>query len=173
MNVITIVPYDPSWLLAFESEARLIKKALGNNCVKVHHIGSTAVPGLKAKPIIDILPIVRNIEEVDRATKAMESIGYEAKGEYGIVFRRYFQKNKDVRTHNVHVYQEGNPEINRYLLFRDWMRSHPEDAETYNKLKEELAAISQDMANYSKGKDAFIASIIQKAVIFSENIESS
>lgn len=147
----------------FESEAKLIKQALGSNCITVHHIGSTSVPGLSVKPIIDILPVVRDIQEVDKATKAMEALGYEAKGEYGIAFRRYFQKGKHIRTHHVHIYQEGDTEISRYLKFRDWMRSHDDDAISYAKLKKELAAkFPEDILNYCNGKDAFVASIDAK-----------
>lgn len=161
-NNIEFVPYNPYWPELFASEAELIKQALGNNCITIHHIGSTSIPGLSAKPIIDMLPVVRDIQAVDQATKAMESLGYEVKGEYGIAFRRYFQKSKDARTHNVHVYQENDPEISRYLKFRDWMRSHPEDARAYSKLKQELAATSQNMLQYCNGKDAFVASIDAK-----------
>lgn len=160
---IEVVPNSSEWSTMFASEAELIRQAFGNNCIAIHHIGSTSVPGLSAKPIIDILPVVRDIQEVDRATKAMESLGYEAKGEYGIAFRRYFQKGRNARTHNVHVYQEGDPEISRYLKFRDWMRSHPDDAENYAKLKEGLAAkFPEDILQYCNGKDAFVASIDAK-----------
>lgn len=160
---IEVVPYSPEWPKMFASEAELIKQALGNNCITVHHIGSTSVPGLSAKPIIDILPVVKDIQEVDKATKVMESLGYEAKGEFGIAFRRYFQKGRNTRTHNVHVYQDGDPEIIRYLKFRDWMRSHPDDAENYSKLKEGLAAkFPEDILQYCNGKDAFVASIDAK-----------
>ncbi|MDP1881010.1 MAG: GNAT family N-acetyltransferase [Parachlamydiaceae bacterium] len=160
---IEVFPYNPQWPEMYASEAELLKQALSNNCIIIHHIGSTSVPGLSAKPIIDILLVVRNIQEVDDATKAMESLGYEVKGEYGIAFRRYFQKGKDVRTHNVHVYQENDPEISRYLKFRDWMRSHPDDAENYAKLKEGLAAkFPEDILQYCNGKDAFVASIDAK-----------
>lgn len=160
---IEVVTYNPEWPEMFESEAAVIKQALGSNCITIHHIGSTSVPGLSAKPIIDMLPVVRDIQEVDTATKAMESLGYEAKGEFGIAFRRYFQKGKNIRTHNVHVYQESDPEISRYLKFRDWMRSHADDAENYAKLKTELAAkFPQDILSYCNGKDAFVASIDAK-----------
>lgn len=161
-NTIEVVPYNPQWPQLFAAEAELIKQALGDNCVTIHHIGSTSVPGLSAKPIIDMLPVVHNIQAVDQTTKAMESLGYEAKGEFGIAFRRYFQKSNYVRTHNVHVYQEGDPEISRYLKFRDWMRSHPEDAEAYAKLKQELAVTSKDMLQYCNGKDTFVASVDAK-----------
>jgi GrpB-like predicted nucleotidyltransferase (UPF0157 family) len=157
---IEVVRYNVNWPEMFENEAKLIKQALGNNCITIHHIGSTSVPGLSAKPIIDILPVVKDIQVVDTAAKAMEDLGYDAKGEYGIAFRRFFQKGKITRTHNVHVYEEGDPEINRYLMFRDWMRSHDEDAKLYARLKEELAAkFPQDILHYCNGKDAFVASI--------------
>ncbi len=160
---IEVVPYNLQWPELFVSEAELIQHALGNNCITIHHIGSTSIPGLSAKPIIDMLPVVRDIQEVDKATNAMELLGYEAKGEYGIAFRRYFQKDKNIKAYNVHVYQEGDPEISRYLKFRDWMRSHPDDAESYTKLKEELAAkFPQDILRYCNGKDAFVASIDAK-----------
>jgi len=83
---IEVVEYDPSWPELFEVEAERIKQALGHNCIRIHHIGSTSIPGLSAKPVIDMLPVVRDIQEVDKATKAMESLGYEAKGEYGMAF---------------------------------------------------------------------------------------
>lgn len=159
-RTIEVVEYDPQWPQLFELEAGRIKQALGSNCILVHHIGSTSVPGLRAKPIIDILPVVRNIQEVNQATRAMESLGYEAKGEYGMAFRRFFQKGGNVRTHHVHVYQEGDPEINRYLKFRDWMHSHPEDAQEYAALKGELAdKFPNDILPYCNGKDPFVASI--------------
>ena len=81
---IEVVEYDPTWPKLFELEAERIKQVLGYNCIEIHHIGSTSIPGLSAKPIIDILPVVRDIQEVDKATKVMESLGYEAKGEYGM-----------------------------------------------------------------------------------------
>lgn len=157
---IEVVEYDPNWPELFELEAERIKQALGSNCIEIHHIGSTSIPGLSAKPIIDMLPIVRDIQAVDKAIKAMESLGYEAKGEYGIAFRRYFQKGKNIRTHQAHVYQEADPEISRYLKFRDWMRSHATDAKNYAKLKKELAQkFPHDILQYCNGKDAFVASI--------------
>jgi GrpB-like predicted nucleotidyltransferase (UPF0157 family) len=160
LRSIEVVEYDPRWPELFKAEAEKVQQALGCNCIEIHHMGSTSVPGLKAKPIIDMLPVVRDIQEVENAIEAMESLGYEAKGEYGVPFRRYFQKGKMARTHHVHVFQEGNPEISRHLKFRDWMRSHPPDAEKYGQLKVELAKkFPQDISGYCNGKEAFIASI--------------
>ena len=147
----------------FQNEAILIKKALGDSCIAIHHIGSTSVPGLTAKPIIDIIPVVKNILEVDKFNAEMEKIGYEIKGEHGIAFRRFFQKGSPIRTHNVHIYEEGDPEIDRYLKFRDWMRLHDEDAQNYAKLKIELAQkYPDDILNYCLGKDSFVANIDSK-----------
>ncbi len=160
---IEVVEYDPMWPDAFELEATKVKEALGKNCIEIYHIGSTSVPGLSAKPIIDMLCVVRDIQEVDHAVEAMESLGYEAKGESGMAFRRFFQKGKDVRTHHIHVYQQGDPEIDRYLKFRDWMRSHPTDAKNYAQLKVELAAkFPNDILSYCNGKDLFVAGIDTK-----------
>lgn len=160
---IEVVPYNANWPVEFERASTLIQHALGTNCLIVHHIGSTSVPGLYAKPIIDILPVVKSILEVDKTTNAMEKLGYESKGEYGIAFRRYFQKNHNVRTHNVHVYEEGDPEIDRYLKFRDWMRAHDNDAQEYANLKKELAGkFPHDILQYCNGKDGFVARIDAK-----------
>lgn len=162
-NTIEVVPYNPNWPEQFTVEAKSIKEALGSNCIAIHHIGSTSIPGMSAKPIIDILPVVKDILAVDKAVEAMKLLGYEAKGEYGMAFRRFFQKGKDVWTHNVHVYEEGDPEIARYLTFRNWMCSHEEDARNYEKLKLGLAAkFPDDRLKYCFGKDAFVASIDAK-----------
>ncbi len=155
--MIKVVPYDPNWKVMYEMEASRIAEALGVNCLAVFHIGSTSVPGLSAKPIIDILPVVEDICKVKN--ESMQQLGYIPKGENGIAFRRYFQ----LPAFNVHIYEEGDPEIWRYLKFRDWLRSHEEDAKQYAKIKLELAAkYPDDMLQYCMGKDAFVASIDAK-----------
>lgn len=160
---IEVVSYTPKWPEMFAEEAEQIKKALGANCIDIHHIGSTSVPGLAAKPIIDILPVVRDILEVDRAEEAMINLGYKAKGEHGVAFRRYFQKNKGERSYNVHAYEQGDPEIDRYIKFRNWLRSHDDDAKNYAQLKLKLAEqFPQDILKYCSGKDAFVADIDAK-----------
>ena len=162
-SIIEVVPYRNEWPGLFAAEARLIAQALGDNCLAVHHIGSTAVPGLAAKPVIDLLPVVKNIVEVDQSAAAMLQLGYHVHGESGMLFRRYFSKGGDKRTHNVHAYEEGNPEIERYLKFRDWMIAHPEDREAYATLKKELALkYPHDILNYCMGKDEFVATIDAK-----------
>ncbi len=159
-----VVPYDLNWSNLFREEAWLVQKALGNNCTAVHHVGSTAVPGLPAKPVIDMLAVVKDIQAVDKAAEAMQQLGYEAKGEHGIAFRRFFLKGKELRTHHVHVFQIGDAEIERHVHFRDWLISHPEDAKNYAVLKQHLAQqFPNDINGYCNGKEAFISEIDAKS----------
>jgi GrpB-like predicted nucleotidyltransferase (UPF0157 family) len=156
---IEVVPYDPNWPTIFETEATKIKQALGNNCIAIHHVGSTSVPGLAAKPIIDIVPVVRDILVLDQNTSGMEARGYEAKGEYGMLFRRYFQK----RSFNVHIFEQSSAEIDGHLLFRNWMQEHADDREHYATLKQDLALLyPNDIYQYVFGKDAFVKTIHSK-----------
>lgn len=162
-RIIEVVPYDALWTLEFAKESQAIQKALGKNCVEMHHIGSTAVPGLAAKPVIDIIAAVTEIAQVDKANDALKELGYEAQGEFGMPFRRFFEKGGNARTHNLHVFEKTNSEIERHLKFRDWMRTHAEDKEAYGQLKKRLAdQFSNDSKAYCLGKDDFITNIDRK-----------
>ncbi len=158
MQHIRVVPYDPSWEKAYEQEAARLRQALDGLLVAIHHIGSTAVPGLAAKPIIDILPVVSDITAVDGRNPAMRALGYECMGEFGIPGRRYFRKGGDDRTHHVHVFGLGSrQDIRRHLAVRDYLRAHPQRAAAYGRLKAELAArFPEDNEGYCDGKDAFV-----------------
>jgi GrpB-like predicted nucleotidyltransferase (UPF0157 family) len=156
---IKVVAYDPSWKSQFEREANRIAHALGEIVVSLHHIGSTAIPGIFAKPIIDILLEVGDIVQLDDKRAAMEQLGYEAIGEFGIPGRRYFRKDNPsgTRTHQVHAFQVNSPEIERHLAFRDYMIAHPLEAQTYSALKQRLALEHpEDIEAYMDGKDAYI-----------------
>ena len=158
MEVI-VVPHDPAWVEMFHAESRLIRTALGENALATHHIGSTAIPSIVAKPVIDILVAVKNIVAVDPRSDAMVSIGYEAMGELGIPARRYFRKDNAAgkRTHHVHVFAEGTDQIARHLAFRNFMNAHPEWAARYAELKRTLVAKYPDSIEaYMAGKDDFI-----------------
>ncbi|MBI2790636.1 MAG: GNAT family N-acetyltransferase [Gammaproteobacteria bacterium] len=159
---VEVLAYNPDWIKDFESEAKLINQALGDNCIAIHHIGSTAVPLLAAKPIIDILPVVKDIMTVDKATDAMEQAGFEGKGEAGMLFRRFFHKRGAIAC-NVHIYEKDHAEVQRYLKFRDWMRTHEEDRKAYSNLKKNLSKkYPNDISQYVFGKDAFVALIDSK-----------
>lgn len=155
---VVVVPHDPAWRTAFKSEAARLSAVLGENLVRIHHVGSTAVPGLPAKPTIDMLPVVADLGRVSEATEDMAGIGYEAWEEYGLPGRRLFTRaDGETRTHNVHVWEDGDPEIERHLAFRDYMISHPEEARAYGRLKLNLARdFPADFDGYMDGKDAFV-----------------
>ena len=160
---IFMVPHDPKWRKAFEDEARRITDALGSDVVvTVHHIGSTAIPGIYAKPVIDILLVAHDHADLDAKQPAMEALGYEALGEFGIPTRRYFRRdNADGdRTHQVHAFEVGSPQIARHLAFRDYMIAHPEAAKAYSDLKRTLAEQHpDDIEAYMDGKHEFIQEI--------------
>lgn len=168
MRHIVVVPYDPAWAEAFQEEAARLGAALGDELLALHHIGSTSVPGLPAKPIIDIMPVVRDVEALEARYPAMIALGYEAKGENGIPGRRYFVRGDDWhRTHHVHAYQPDNPEVARHLDFRDFLRTHPDVAAEYARIKRAAAEqFPHDILGYMDYKDAFIQRTIRRAQVW-------
>jgi len=158
MRKVEVVPYNPAWPFLFEAEAELLSVIFGAELVHIHHIGSTSIPGLQAKPIIDMLAEVRDIEKIDSLNSDMIAVGYTPKGEYGIPGRRYFFKGSEEKhSHHLHAFQSGNTEVARHLLFRDYLRSHQQEVRQYASLKVSLAArFPGDIEAYMQGKDAFI-----------------
>jgi len=172
MGKVEVVPHNHVWRNAFELEAKHVAAALGENVVAIHHIGSTAIPEIYAKPIIDLLVEVRDIREVDPRSSAMKSLGYEVMGEYGIHGRRYFRKDnrEGIRTHHIHAFETGSAEVLRHLAFRDYMISHPSDAQRYSELKRNLAkAHPENMDAYIDGKDDFIKEMDRRAAQWRES----
>jgi len=164
---VEVHPPNPAWKTEFESEAQQVKQALGDNVVTIHHIGSTSIPYIYAKPIIDLLVEVQAIADVDRHNDNMIKLGYEVMGEYGIPGRRYFRKEtaSGTRTHHVHVFEVASPEVKRHLAFRDFMIAHPEYAQQYSELKRQLAAQHHDdIDSYMHGKHEFIQEMERQAL---------
>lgn len=173
MRKVEVTPYNKQWTSMFKEESSKLYEIFGHEIIETYHIGSTSVNNLKAKPIIDIMPVVRDINQVDSFKTAMISIGYESKGENGITGRRYFQKGGDNRTHHVHIYELGNPQIERHLAFRDYLRAHPNDSKKYGDLKEELSQrFPYDVNSYIKGKEQFIFEIERKAIAWYQNLRT-
>lgn len=143
MKRVEVVPHDPQWHDAFEAEAKRVGTALAENSVAIHHIGSTAIPNIHAKPVIDLLVEVRDLAKLDRQSSAMESLGYEVMGEFGIPGRRYFRKDDEeaIRTHQIHAFESSSREVERHLAFRDYLIANPEDAQEYSELKRKLTEI--------------------------------
>ena len=164
VRMIEVVPHDSRWAGEYLLEAGQIKRVFGEELVEIYHIGSTAIPGIYAKPIIDILVGVKDIQKVDSFNPHMEKLGYQAWGEYGIPGRRYFPKGLILRTHQAHIFQSGDAQIARHLNFRDYLRSHPEQAKQYEALKIDLAQRFRfDIDGYTDGKDAFIQEMDRRA----------
>lgn len=165
MNII-VTHYDENWVQLFKTEEKKIREIFKDEIGEIHHIGNTAVPGLKAKPIFDIMPIVKNIEIINTFNTKMIAIGYEPLGELGIKGRRYFRKGGENRTHQIHIFQFDNDfEIERHLAVREYLKSHKKDVIEYGKLKEQLAnEFPKDIEGYSSGKDNFVKNLERRAI---------
>lgn len=160
---IELVPASNEWKFKFKKEAGKLEKIFTNQ-IGIHHIGSTAIDEIKAKPVIDILIVVKDISLVNGYVKEMERADYVYKGPNGMPGRRYFEKGYPVHTHHLHVFEDGNQEIERHLLFRDYLNAHPEEASTYSSLKEKLAKeYRTDPVGYTRAKGDFIREIDKKA----------
>lgn len=165
IRFVELTEYNPKWPQLFADAANEIKFILKENCVQIHHIGSTAIPNMYAKPIMDILPVVKDIRLIDSLNHAFEKLGYVCMGEYGIAGRRFYWKSKAKRTHHIHLFEQGAPEIKRYLLFRDFMMAHKDYVQAYSLIKQSLAEVfSEDIENYVNGKSSFIQMIDYKTV---------
>lgn len=162
-----VVAYDPGWSASYEAEAARIRAALGTLVVAVHHIGSTAVPGLAAKPTLDILLEVESVATLDAGSDAMERLGYVPRGESGLPGRRFFRKDAETgeRTHHVHAWERGAAEIERHLALRDYLRTHPDEARAYGELKLALAGAQPlRIDEYMDRKDAFVKAMESRAM---------
>ena len=162
---ITVLNYDPEWPLKYERERKAIAEILDGNGISIYHIGSTSVPGLAAKPIIDMMAVVRSLEKVDDARGKFSELGYEYLGEFGIAGRRYFRKGGDERTHQIHIFQADDwNNIGRHLAFRDYMRTHEKERAEYAEIKTALAQrFPYDIDGYCDGKDAFVREMEKRA----------
>ena len=163
---VTVVNYDPEWPSNYARERGCIAEILKDNCISIYHIGSTSVPGLPAKPVIDIMAVVRSLEEVDRAAEKFSAIGYESLGEFGIAGRRYLRKGGDERTHQIHIFQADDwNNIGRHLAFRDYMRDHEKERDEYAKIKKDLAQeFPYDIDGYCDGKESFVREMEERAL---------
>jgi len=159
MQRVLVVPHDPLWAEEFARESPRVALAMDALLVAIHHIGSTAILGIHAKPIIDMLAVVSDLARVDGQDSQLQALGYEVMGEFGIPGRRYYRKDNihGNRTHQLHTFQVDSPQIERHLTFRDFLTAHREYAEKYDVLKQRLAELHpSDIKGYMDGKDAFI-----------------
>ena len=164
-RIITVVPYDNRWAEEFRKEARAISEVLSKEIVQIHHIGSTAVPGLRAKPVIDVLLEVKDVLALDAYNAEMTALGYVPKGEFGIPGRRFYLKGLYDRTHHIHAFNSGSSDAKRHIAFRDYLIAHPAAAREYGDLKARCAdQCDNDNDRYCDGKHEFVQKLEKKAV---------
>jgi len=157
---IVIVDYDPTWPARFELERDRVRRALGPVALRIEHIGSTAVPGLGAKPIVDVLVAVEDPDDDTALVPPMETAGYEQRVREP-AHRMFRTPERDV---HVHFWRDGAPDVERHLRFRDRLRESAEDRSAYEQLKRELAKREwADMNDYADAKGELIDAILAGA----------
>ncbi|GGI43497.1 GrpB family protein [Mammaliicoccus stepanovicii] len=167
---INLTNYQTSWVDKYKEECEILNEILGNEVIKFEHFGSTAVEGMKAKPVVDMMVIVKDIEKIDLYNKKFESLGYDVAGEWGIEGRRLLRKGGNRRTHHIHIYEYTNKEIKRHLLVRDYLRINTEEAQKYSEMKASLAEKYNNTYDYSKGKRGYVSELEQRAITYFEGI---
>lgn len=162
-GTVALIDYDPKWPGYFQAEADRLCAALGESVKEIAHIGSTAVPGMIAKPMIDMMVGLHTLADVPGILPVMEQLGYQYKGEFGIPDRHFFTLG-DPTTHHVHMVFHDGPFWRLNVLFRDHLRNNQDEARAYETLKRELAAkFANNREAYTKGKDTFIKAMLQRA----------
>ena len=164
---VILAAYDPEWPRLAAGHGRRLQAALGSVLIIVHHIGSTSVPGLAAKPIIDLMPLVSDLAELDRLRGRVEALGYGWHGELGIAGRRYCTLDDEagVRAVQLHIFQVNSPHIERHIALRDYLRAHPDFARAYENEKRRAQGLHPDDSHrYGDEKAAWIRDAEVKAL---------
>lgn len=163
---ITIADYDPNWPRLFEQIRGRLEEHLGNLAVAIEHVGSTAVPGLDAKPIIDLDVVVRSSDDVASATSRLQSLGYRHEGDLGVAGREAFAPPAPLPRHDHHLYVVvlGSKPYRNHVLLRDYLRAHPDEAVRYGDFKRSLASrLGDDRDSYTEGKSVLLEGMLTKA----------
>jgi GrpB-like predicted nucleotidyltransferase (UPF0157 family) len=159
---VDVVEHDPRWAEMFEHERERLAQVLGDVAVAIEHVGSTAVPGLAAKPVLDIMAGVARTPLPERTLVALGALGYQYRGDSGVPGKQYFRTNP--RTRHLHVVAFGGEDWVRTLAFRDYLRAHPAAVQEYEALKRDLARLHRDdRTRYLEGKASFIQSVLKRA----------
>ena len=158
-----VSPYREEWKNLFEIEKRDIEKAIGDYIEDIQHVGSTSIPGMPAKPILDIVIAVKDFEEARVCIEPLSKMGYTFKGENGIPRRHYFLKGEPC-THHIHLLERTSEEWEKLILFRDYLRANQKTAEEYKELKRNLSEkLRGDRKSYQAAKTDFVAAVIRKS----------
>jgi GrpB-like predicted nucleotidyltransferase (UPF0157 family) len=166
LSTLVVNEYNPTWPAKFVEERQRLQAGIGEFVEEIHHIGSTSVAGLAAKPIIDLLVVVPNLSVVPHCILPLECLGYSYQGEGGIAGRHFFRKPPHgfERDFHIHLMERSNEQYEFHLLFRDYLQAHSEARQAYAALKKELAArFGSDRTSYTAAKQDFIRLLIQRA----------
>ena len=156
--------YDPQWPRRFEELRLRLADALGDLAATIEHVGSTAVPGLAAKPVIDMDVLLKSESDFSGVVKRLSALGYRHQGDLGIRGREAFEAPPADFPHHLYVCLPDCPQFRRHILFRDHLREHPDDATAYAELKRRLAAqFSENRVSYVRGKTQFVTAIVERS----------
>ncbi|HEU4449219.1 MAG TPA: NAD-dependent protein deacylase [Gaiellaceae bacterium] len=161
-GIVGVSEYDPEWPRRYEEEAARVRAALGDGVGAVEHMGSTAVPGLAGKPVVDLSVGLRRLELSETQVAAMEALGYEYLGEYGLPGRLFFRR-RHPRPANVHVVEHDGEHWHRHRAVRDYLRAHPREASAYAAEKRRIAADARDLEDYWERKQPFADALCERA----------
>ena len=165
--------YRDEWPVLYESEQETIESAIGNHIEDIQHVGSTAIVGMPAKPILDVAIAVEDFEKARVCIAPLAALGYTFKGENGIPRRHYFTKGEPC-THHIHMGEETSDEWAKLILFRDYLRSDQRVAEEYARFKADLLdRLTGDRVAYQAAKTEFIEEVLQKGARYAELINIS
>jgi GrpB-like predicted nucleotidyltransferase (UPF0157 family) len=162
-GVVHLAPHNAGWARVYEAERARIEAAIGPHILEIQHVGSTSIPDIAAKPIIDIAVGVEDFEAARVCIAPLEAIGYTYRGENGIPGRHYFTRG-DPTLYHTHMHETTSRAYGNLVLFRDYLLAHPEEARAYLELKQRLAEeYRHDRYAYTEGKAAFIERILELA----------
>jgi GrpB-like predicted nucleotidyltransferase (UPF0157 family) len=168
---VVIVDYDPQWACDFEALRARIWTAVEDVAVSIEHVGSTSVPGLAAKPVLDIDIVVESEEAVRQTIDRLAKIGYTHKGNLGIEGREAFRAATNKPAHNLYVCRHDSAALRDHRTFRDYLRTHPETAKAYAELKRSLAGqFPDDINSYATAKTDFVTGVLESAGISAARI---
>ncbi len=170
-GIVKLSHYTSLWQKRYRAENRRLRNYIGHSRCLIEHIGSTAVPGLDAKPIIDMAMMIPSLSRLPLWIKRLEKTGYTYKGEYRLSGRHFFTRGSPV-THHLHLVTKGSEHWTNWILFRDYLRQHPEEAEKYNQLKKALAQkYPHNREAYTKAKTPLVSRLLAKAIKIQKNIK--
>jgi GrpB-like predicted nucleotidyltransferase (UPF0157 family) len=160
----SIKPYSKNWPRRFRAQEKLLKKILGKNIVEIHHVGSTAIPGMDAKPVVDVLIVAKNLKAIDKTEGKFKALGYGLLANYVTPNSRLLYKFRGKeKLYNIHLLPQSNPESKRLLHVKNYLIANPRVARQYAQLKKKLYKKTKDYASYRKGKDRFCRALSDTA----------